>query len=261
MIALSRLAHMTHATASGSRSVSIREKLIVALDVSTEAGARAAIAELSGRVGAFKVGLQLFTAAGPAFVRNICAEGHRIFLDLKFHDIPNTVANAGVEAARLGVWMFNVHGLGGREMMRRVAVEVENACASENLMRPKIIAVTALTSSDANSLRETGIEQGVETHVERLAALAADCGLDGVVASPQESRIVRSRVEKDDFLIVTPGIRPSEATNDDQRRISKPAEALKAGSDFLVIGRPIMNALDRTAAVETIVAEIDNELR
>jgi len=252
---------MTHATASGSPAISIRDRLIVALDVASADDARRAIAELSGSVGAFKIGLQLFAAAGPSLVREVCEGGHRIFLDLKFHDIPNTVAKAGVEAAKLGVWMFNVHAAGGSEMMIRTAETVAEACDRGGLDRPKVVAVTVLTSSDANALRETGIVEGVEGQVARLAKLAADSGLDGVVASPRECELIRSAVEKRDFLIVTPGVRPISATSDDQKRISTPAAALRAGADHLVIGRPIMDAADRSNAVEKIVSEIENELR
>jgi orotidine-5'-phosphate decarboxylase len=232
-----------------------KERIIVALDVDSEPAARSLIDELAGEVGAFKIGLQLFTTAGPKFVREVISKGHRVFLDLKFHDIPNTVAQAAVEAARLGVWMFNVHGLGGSEMMRRTVDSVNETCQKESLGRPKIIAVTVLTSSDANELREVGIERGVENMVVSLARLTAKCGLDGVVASSREASLVKSAVNKP-FLVVTPGIRPSSETNDDQKRVNTPAAAVQAGADLLVVGRPITGAANKRAAAQAIADQV-----
>ena len=232
------------------------KRVIVALDVETAYEARGLIRELRDEAAAFKIGLQLFTSAGPEFVREVAAD-NRVFLDLKFHDIPNTVGRAGVEAARLGVWMFNVHAAGGSEMMRRTAAEVGTVCARENLSRPLIIGVTVLTSSDANTLRETGIEDTAEAQVLRLASLTAECGLDGVVASPLEIAAVRSSIGRSDFVIVTPGVRPEFATNDDQKRVMTPRRAVFAGSDYLVIGRPILKAEDRAAALRKIGEEIN----
>lgn len=252
---------MTQASASSSKALTGRERLIVALDVPTADDARRAVGELAGHVGAFKIGLQLFTATGPAFVREVCGAGHKVFLDLKFHDIPNTVAMAGVEAARLGVWMFNVHAAAGGEMLRRLVEEVGNACAKEAIDRPRMIAVTVLTSSDANTLAETGIVGGVEDQVRRLAVLTAASGMDGVVASPRECIAIRKAVSNSSFLIVTPGIRSINATADDQKRINNAGSALRAGADYLVVGRPIMDAADRLRAVERLVEEIDNETR
>lgn len=234
------------------------DKIIVALDVETADRARAVVSELSGQVGAFKVGLQLFTSEGAGFVRELVGSGARIFLDLKFHDIPNTVAKACIEAARLGVWMFNVHASGGGEMMRTASDSVREFCAKESLEVPLMIGVTVLTSSNAETLRETGLGGGVEEQVTRLARLTAESGFDGVVASSQEVGPIRDSVSKQDFVVVTPGIRPSFATHDDQKRVMGPGEALRAGSDYLVIGRPITNAADMSAAVESIVSEIEN---
>ena len=234
-----------------------KEKLIVALDVRTADEARAIVSELGGAVGAFKIGLQLFTAAGPAFVREIVDLGHRVFLDLKFHDIPNTVANAGVEAARLGVWMFNVHALGGGEMMSRTVREVDAACERENLTRPLVIGVTVLTSSDRSTLHEAGIERELDDEVLNLAGLAAKYNLDGVVASSLECAAIRSAGLGENFVVVTPGIRPIDATNDDQKRVTTPADALSAGADYLVIGRPIVQAADRRGAAEKILRSIE----
>jgi orotidine-5'-phosphate decarboxylase len=207
-------------------------------------------------VGAFKVGFQLFSAAGPELVREFVRAGERIFLDLKFHDIPQTVARAGIEAAKLGVWMFNVHALGGSEMMRRTSGEVRDFCERGELEPPKIIAVTVLTSSDANTLTEVGIERGADEQAVKLAVLARDSGLDGVVASASEARLIRMETAEQ-FLIVTPGIRPKSATNDDQKRVMTPGDALRSGSDYLVIGRPIIGADDRSSAVQKILGELD----
>lgn len=249
---------MTQASRAIDTTTQAKDRIIVALDVQDAVAARGIVAELADSVGAYKVGLQLFTAEGPSFVRELVDSGAKIFLDLKFHDIPNTVAMAAVEAARLGVWMFNVHASGGSEMMRRTATSVREACNSEGLNVPKMIAVTVLTSSDGNALSETGIETPVEDQVVRLARLANDSGLDGVVASANETAAIRAAVADPDFLIVTPGIRPMDATNDDQKRVMTFGRAIAAGSDYAVIGRPITQAADMRAAVAAIVAEAGN---
>lgn len=245
--------------AAVKQTETIKDRIIVALDVDSAAKACEVMGDLRGEVGTFKIGLQLFTAAGVAFVREVAESGVKIFLDLKFHDIPNTVANAAVEAARLGVWMFNVHALGGKEMMQRTANAVGETCEKEGIVRPKVVAVTVLTSSNVETLKEAGIETSVESEVGRLAKLAADSGLDGVVASPHEIGVVRKTVSEKDFLIVTPGIRPFNATNDDQKRVMTPAEAISAGSNYLVIGRPIVQAKDRVGAVNEILASIGSD--
>lgn len=242
-----------------------KEKIIVALDVPTATEAQEIINELKDDVGAFKIGLQLFVAAGADFVRKTVEAGNKIFLDLKFHDIPNTVAGASIEAARLGVWMFNVHAAGGSEMMRRAAFEVREVCTKENLHTPKMIAVTVLTSSTDETLHETGIASTAEEQVLNLAKLTADCGLDGIVASPQEIRKVRALVNDENFLIVTPGVRNRETTeknsdSDDQKRTLSAAEALRAGSDYLVIGRPITKSGNRITAVREILSDIEGKL-
>ena len=233
------------------------KRVIVALDVETASEARTIVRDLREDAAAFKIGLQLFTAAGPELVREIARE-NRVFLDLKFHDIPNTVANAAVEAARLGVWMFNVHTSGGSEMMRRTIAGVAELCTRENLPRPLVIGVTVLTSSDANSLTEIGIERSADEQVVELARLAAASGLDGVVASPMEASRIRASVDKRDFIIVTPGVRPEFGTNDDQKRVMTPRQAVLEGSDYLVIGRPILRAKDRAAALRSVCEEIDS---
>ncbi len=235
-----------------------KEKIIVALDVETADEARKIIDEIGGEVGAFKIGLQLFTAAGASFVRELVAQNVKIFLDVKFHDIPNTVAKASVEVARLGVWMFNIHALGGSEMMRRTVENVREICDREKLVQPKIIGVTILTSSNQETLREVGIEREIDSQVVNLAQLTAKCGLDGVVASPLEIGKIRQNVEKKDFLIVTPGIRPNFATNDDQKRVMTPGEAVRSGADYLVIGRPITHSDDKLSAVKQILEEIES---
>ncbi len=246
-----------------------KEKIIVALDVATVEEARQIVAELGGEVGAFKIGLQLFTAAGASFVQDLVNADAKIFLDLKFHDIPHTVAKASVEAARLGVWMFNVHALGGAEMMRRTVGEVRDFCVKENLAQPKIIGVTVLTSANQATLEEVGINAETGDEVLKLAALTAKCELDGVVASPREIELIRAGIEDKSFLIVTPGIRnvaegKSEPaiveTSDDQKRVMTAKEALKVGADYLVIGRPILRAADRRAAVRKILEETEKNL-
>lgn len=233
----------------------LKSRIIVALDVETAAAARSIVAELKGSVGAFKVGLQLFTSVGPEFVRELVGSDINIFLDLKFHDIPNTVAKASVETARLGVWMFNVHVAGGSEMMRQAVREVDEACASENIEPPLIIGVTVLTSSNDETMREIGIGGGTEDQVVRLARLASECGLDGVVASPHETGIVKNAIGRKDFLVVAPGIRATFATGDDQKRVTTLREACALGSDYVVIGRPITQAKDRLAAVEMLIRD------
>jgi orotidine-5'-phosphate decarboxylase len=233
-----------------------KDKIIVGLDVPTADEARQHIADLRDEVGAFKIGLQLFSSAGASFVREVVDSGIKVFLDVKFHDIPNTVAKASIEIARLGVWMFNLHAVGGSEMMRTTFEEVSEFCEKENISKPKIIGVTVLTSSNQETLRETGIDREVELLVLNLAKLTAKCGLDGVVASPLEAGLIRSNVNNKDFLIVTPGIRPGFATNDDQKRVMTPKDALRNGSDYLVIGRPILQAPDKIKAVHQILEEI-----
>ncbi|MBK8148944.1 MAG: orotidine-5'-phosphate decarboxylase [Acidobacteria bacterium] len=241
-----------------------KDRIIVALDVPSASAARSIVDELQSEVGAFKIGLQLFTAAGTSLVSELVGRGVRLFLDLKFHDIPNTVAKASIEVARTGVWMFNVHSLGGGEMMRRTVAEVREFCERERLPHPKIIGVTILTSSGSETLAEVGIKGDMSSQVLNLARLTAECGLDGVVASPLEIELIRKQFGAG-FLIVTPGIRPGtgmpdprSGTSDDQKRVMTPARAVAAGSDYLVIGRPIIDAADRRAAVRDIISEIEN---
>ncbi len=240
-----------------------KERLIVALDVASAKEARRLFAELREHAGMFKIGSQLFTAAGPAFVREITEAGGRVFLDLKFHDIPNTVAAASVEAARLGVSIFNVHALGGSEMMRRVAAVTTEVAEREGLLRPAVIAVTVLTSSDAATLAEIGMPAATtpQNVVARLAQLASESGMNGVVASGHEIKIVRQSVQGENFLqanflIVTPGVRPASHNHDDQKRVVTPADAFRDGADYLVIGRAIIDASDPATAAEKILDEM-----
>ncbi|HJR05964.1 MAG TPA: orotidine-5'-phosphate decarboxylase [Pyrinomonadaceae bacterium] len=235
----------------------MHNKLIIALDVETAEEARGLFSLLGAQAGMFKIGSQLFTAAGADFVREIVAQGGRVFLDLKFHDIPNTVAAASREAVRLGVSLFNVHAAGGGEMMRRAAEATTETAEREGLQRPKLIAVTVLTSANEKVLADTGIEGDVEAQVKRLAELAAASGMDGVVASPHEIAQVRSVVAREDFLIVTPGVRPATASHDDQKRVMTPAEAISAGADYIVVGRAILNSPDPLRAAQEIVAEME----
>ncbi|MGI8917494.1 MAG: orotidine-5'-phosphate decarboxylase [Pyrinomonadaceae bacterium] len=233
-----------------------QSKLIVALDVQTAAEARELVNLLGSEVGMFKVGSQLFTAAGPEVVREIVRSGNRVFLDLKFHDIPNTVARAAIEATRLGVTILNVHAGGGAEMMRRTADAVSEAASSEGLSRPSIIAVTVLTSTDGPGLHAVGVTKTADAQVLKLAMLAANSGMDGLVASPLEVPAIRSAVPQTGFLIVTPGIRPRGVALNDQKRVTTPAAAIRAGADYLVVGRPITAAGDPVMAARMIVAEI-----
>lgn len=237
-----------------------KDKLIVALDVDTSERALALFEQLREVAGMFKIGSQLFTAAGPQVVREIVSRGGKIFLDLKFHDIPNTVAAAGVEATRLGVSIFNVHASGGTEMMKRTADAVAETAALEGIERPRVIAVTLLTSMDGGALEQVGIAAEPKAFVTNLARVAAASGLDGVVASPQETELIRAAVNQPGFLIVTPGIRSTTDASNDQRRTMTAAEAVRAGADYLVVGRPINAAPDPVQATHAIVTEIEQAL-
>jgi orotidine-5'-phosphate decarboxylase len=231
-------------------------KLIVALDVEIARAALELVEALRGGVGMFKVGMQLFTAAGPDLVRAIVRSGERVFLDLKYHDIPNTVAAAAVEATRLGVSMFNVHATGGAEMMRSTADAVLKTVDLEGLAPPIMLGVTILTSANAFTLKDVGFRAEPAELVARLAELSDLSGMNGVVASAREVGIVRSAVTRADFVVVTPGIRPAGSDPFDQKRVTTPQKALAAGADYIVVGRPILEAPDPAQAAQEILAQL-----
>ncbi len=233
-----------------------KNKLIVALDVDSTGRALELVALLRNSVGMFKIGMQLFTAAGPDIVRQVIARGGPVFLDLKYHDIPNTVRLAGVEATRLGVTLFNIHASGGTEMMKRTAEAVAETASREGLARPKVLGVTLLTSLDKHALAQVGIHAESDSLVSTLARVSADCGLDGVVASAREIQLVRQALSRSDFLIVTPGIRSTQSADDDQRRTMTAGEAVRAGADYLVVGRPILDSDDPVRAAEQLANEL-----
>ncbi len=234
-----------------------KEKIIFALDVEHFSEAQEWVKLLKNQVGMFKVGKQLFTHAGPKVIDMILAKGQRVFLDLKFHDIPNTVAKAGEEATRHNVTMFNLHALGGFEMMKKTVEGSRTVAKTLGIPKPLILAVTLLTSMDEETIKEVGIQGPVVEQVGRLASLAMKAGVDGVVASPQEVPVIRERCG-DRFLVVTPGIRMPSSKSDDQKRTLSPREAVTAGADYLVIGRPIKEAKDPLEAVQKIIEDMSD---
>jgi orotidine-5'-phosphate decarboxylase len=232
---------------SPSSPISPRDRLIVALDFPTKSKALALVSALSGSVSTYKIGLQLYTMEGPEIVRAVAATGAGIFLDLKLHDIPNTVARAVAAAGELGAQMLTIHLSGGRAMLK-AAVEARSPALS-------LLGVTVLTSATPETLSETGVNSGIEEQVLRLAQLGKDSRIDGLITSPQEVRVLRERLG-DEIKLITPGVRPSWAAANDQKRFATPSEALKSGADYLVIGRPITADPDPRAAVERVLAEI-----
>ena len=229
-----------------------QSRVIVALDYSTAAPALEFAKRVSPQDCRLKIGKELFTATGPALVETLVKQGFDIFLDLKFHDIPNTVAGACKAATQLGVWMLNVHASGGRAMM-----EAARAAVGDGAGRPKLIAVTLLTSMGPKEINEVGLTGDAPATVRRLATLARSSGLDGVVCSAQEAAMLRGECGKD-FCLVTPGIRPASASKDDQQRVMTPAAAVAAGADYLVIGRPVTQAQDPVATLAAINQEISS---
>ena len=227
-----------------------RDRLIVALDVSSAAQARQIVQSIGESASTYKIGKQLFTAEGPQIVRDLVASGRKVFLDLKFHDIPNTVAGAVAEAAKLGVSMLTVHASGGSKMLKAAA-----AAAAQSATQPMVLAVTVLTSLSDADLAEIGVSGHVQTQVLRLGSLARAAGCGGLVASGQETRELRRELGSD-FAIVTPGVRPTGTAAGDQARVLTPKEAIAAGATYLVVGRPILEASDPAKAAEAIVSEI-----
>ena len=234
-----------------------KERLVLALDVDDFKKADELVDKLSNYVGVFKIGSQLFTAEGAKVVNMVNERGGKVFLDLKFHDIPNTVARAAEVATKLGVYIFNVHTSGGYEMMRAAAEASEKISLALGVRKPLILGVTLLTSINQEILeKEIGIKKKLEEQVVHLAKLAKAAGLDGVVASSWEIREIRKACGED-FIILTPGIRPAGKSSDDQKRIMTPREAKKLGADFLVIGRPIRNASNPVEAAKEILREME----
>jgi orotidine-5'-phosphate decarboxylase len=234
------------------------DQLLVALDVDTTAEARALADRLRGVVGGFKIGSRLFTSEGPGLVQELASRGDRVFLDLKYHDIPNTVAGAVTAATRLGVWMVNVHASGGAAMLRAARAAADEESARLGRKPPLVIAVTMLTSLDQKALADIGVSEAMASQVGRLAALTEASELDGVVASPQEIELIRRRCGPR-FVIVTPGIRGTGDAKGDQSRTMSAPEALAAGATYLVVGRPIIAAADPRAAAERINVECGHE--
>ena len=230
----------------------MNEKIILVLDVSSREEAMKLVRPLHEHVGMFKVGTQLFTAEGPSMVREIVDLGGKVFLDLKFHDIPNTVAHGVLEAARLGVSMMTIHAAGGRAMMETVSKELAQKYGDR---KPLVVAVTVLTSLNDVALLEVGVERATAQQVVGLAQLAENCGIDGVVCSPQEIQLVRSAVRRS-FKIVAPGIRMPGQSANDQQRLATPREALGAGADYIVVGRAVTADPDPKRALETLIQSI-----
>lgn len=240
---------------------SVRNKLIVALDVSSAGAAAQAADKLRGHVGVFKVGSELFSAEGPAVARQLVASGDKVFLDLKFNDIPSTVRAAARGAARLGVSMFTIHANGGLKMMRAALEGAREGAESEGKTRPLVLAVTVLTSLDGEDLKGIGLGGTPEEAAVRLARLAQSAGVDGIVASPQEITSIRKYCGRK-LIVVSPGIRPATAAGsaqakDDQARIATPLAAILAGADYLVVGRPVLQAPDPATAADAIVREME----
>ncbi len=234
-----------------------RERLVLALDVDGLKSAEELVNKLKDYVGIFKVGSQLFTSEGIKVIDMVNQKGGKVFLDLKFHDIPNTVKGAAESATKLGIYMFNIHASGGYEMMKAAADAAREISVKLNIKKPLVLGVTILTSINQKVLeKEIGVNKNVKEHVVHLAKLAKSAGLDGVVASPQEIKGIRAGCG-DDFIILTPGVRPAGEELNDQKRVMTPKQALEQGADFIVIGRPIRNAKNPVKAAKNILEEME----
>lgn len=233
-------------------NINLKKHLIIALDLPTAEEALKTAAELKGSVDHVKIGKQLFTSSGGSIVKTLEEDGFKVFLDLKYHDIPNTVASAGVEAAKLGVFMFNIHASGGFEMMKTTVERVRDYAAKQGIPCPLIIGVTVLTSLGDKDLEEIGFRNNAKEQVKILASLAKKAGLDGVVASPLEIKMIKE-ICGNGFIVVTPGIRAAGSPADDQKRTMTAGEAIAAGADFIVVGRPVTGASDKKKAVNDLL--------
>ncbi len=233
-----------------------KTELIVALDVPELKDAEAVVKKLSPAVKYFKIGMQLFTACGPSVVEMVHRHKREVFLDLKFHDIPNTVAQAAVSSLRLGVFMFNVHAIGGSVMLSTLMQAVHDESKALKKKRPVVLGVSVLTSMDRQQLNRVGVIRSVKNEVIHLAKLCKEAGLDGVVCSGKEIKLLR-RVIGEDFVLVVPGVRPKAAGSDDQKRVVTPADAARWGADYIVVGRPIVAQADPLQSAKDILAEIE----
>jgi len=241
--------------------LSARERLVLALDVNNFKKAEELVDKLTDYVGVFKIGNQLFTAEGTKVIKMVQEKGGKVFLDLKFHDIPNTVARAAEVVSKLGVYIFDIHTSGGYEMMKATVEASKKLSFALGISKPLILGVTLLTSINQEILeKEIGIKKSLEEQVVHLAKLAEAAGLDGVVASPWEIKALRAACGEG-FVILTPGIRPAGKSDDDQKRIMTPQEAIKLGADFIVIGRPITNATNPVKASQEILKEMEEVLK
>ncbi len=241
--------------------LSARERLVLALDVNNFKKAEELVDKLTDYVGVFKIGNQLFTAEGTKVIKMVQEKGGKVFLDLKFHDIPNTVARAAEVVSKLGVYIFDIHTSGGYEMMKATVEASKKLSFALGISKPLILGVTLLTSINQEILeKEIGIKKSLEEQVVHLAKLAEAAGLDGVVASPWEIKALRAACGEG-FVILTPGIRPAGKSDDDQKRIMTPQEAIKLGADFIVIGRPITNATNPVKASQEILKEMEEILK
>ena len=237
----------------------MKEKLVLALDVDNKEKAETLVKELKDYVGVFKVGKELFTAEGPSIFKMIRDNGGKIFADLKYHDIPNTVASAARTLVRHGVEIFNVHASGGYEMMKKTREAIEDESAKLGVKRPVFLAVTVLTSLNDDDMKRIKVSESAKEHVLTLAKLAKEAGADGIVCSPQEIEMIKREIGAD-FITLTPGVRPVWAAAGDQKRVMTPKEAVDKGTDYIVVGRPITGAADRIDAARKIVMEMEGKI-